>query len=130
MAGTASWRVVVVDDIPEMRLLTSLLWLDPNFDVVGEGNDGHSAIEVVAQHQPDLVLLDWWMPGLDGLAALPEIRRQAPEAVVVLTCAAPPSDMQDWAIEAGADGFYSKDPRTADRVVHDLKRLMTIRQAE
>lgn len=126
-----AWRVVVVDDSADMRwLLSALLSLDPDFEVVGEGSDGLAAISVVGHHQPDLVLLDWWMPGVDGLAALPEIRKQAPQAAVVLTSASPASEMQDWAFEAGADGFYKKDPRTADRAAHDLKKLMAARQPQ
>ena len=123
-----AWRVVVVDDVAQMRwLLTSLLSLDSDFDVVGEGSDGLAAIDVVTEQQPDVVLLDWWMPGVDGLAALPEIRRLAPRAIVVLMSASPPSEMQSWATEVGADGFYNKDPHTAHRVAHDLRNLMTAR---
>src|ERR671936_2306450 len=82
-------RILIVDDHPLTREALSSL-LDRNgFAVAGEAADGEEAIELARRLQPELVLLDLSMPGLDGLGALPRIRDAAPACeVVVLTASA------------------------------------------
>jgi len=66
---------VVADDLPDARELTRLtLERTGRFQVVGEAGDGAEAIDMVARHRPDLLLLDLAMPRVDGLRALPAIR--------------------------------------------------------
>jgi DNA-binding NarL/FixJ family response regulator len=78
--------VVVVDDEPGLRnLLVMLLERDGGFDVVAEAGDGVEAIEAVAQHDPDLLLLDLGLPRMDGLEVLAELQRRPRPTVVVLT---------------------------------------------
>jgi CheY-like chemotaxis protein len=102
-------RVVVVDDIDDMRLLLRLQFeRDPRFEVVGEAADGEEAIEVVADLQPDLVVLDRMMPKLGGLEATPEIRRRAPSAAIVLYTAANDAGTHQAALAAGALGVVEK----------------------
>ena len=75
-----SERILIVDDHPLTRdALASLLGAG-GFDVVGEAADGAAALELAHSLQPDLVLLDLSMPGLDGLSALPRLRAAAPGA--------------------------------------------------
>ena len=79
-------RVLVVDDHPLTREALSALLRAQGFDLAGLAADGEEAIAVAAEAQPDLVLLDLTMPGLDGLGALPRLREVAPDCeVVVLT---------------------------------------------
>jgi CheY-like chemotaxis protein len=104
VSGTADqWRVLVVDDEPDIRLLIRLLLRqDKRFTVVGEASDGESAVEMAAAHQPDFVLLDVAMPGLNGWAALPQIRESVPGCRVVMCSAASPEDHQQHIDEADA----------------------------
>jgi CheY-like chemotaxis protein len=78
--------VVVVDDEPGLRgLLLILLERDGGFDVVAEAADGVEAIEAVAQHDPDLLLLDLGLPRMDGLEVLAALQGRPRPTTVVLT---------------------------------------------
>jgi DNA-binding NarL/FixJ family response regulator len=80
-------RVLVVDDHPVVRGgLVGWLAAQPDLDVVGEAADGLEALAAVAEHRPDVVLMDLRMPGGGGLPATTAIAATQPEtAVVVLT---------------------------------------------
>ena len=82
-------RVVVVDDVPELRELAGRALGRHGHEVVGEAGDGREAIEVVASLRPDVVLLDVRMPNMTGLEALPIITRLAPDAKVVVVNSLP-----------------------------------------
>ena len=74
-------RVALADDDEDIRLLLRLAFeADDRFDVVGEAADGAGAIALAADTDPDVLVLDRQMPVLDGVAALPEIRRRAPRS--------------------------------------------------
>jgi DNA-binding NarL/FixJ family response regulator len=102
-------RVVVCDDAPALRaLLRTSLELDGRAEVVGEAADGERAIALAAALRPDVVLLDIQMPGVDGLTALPRIRRAAPDTqVIVLSgCDAPATSAR--ALALGARRYVEK----------------------
>ena len=110
-------RVLVVDDQELVRSgFCVILDTVDGIEVVGEAGNGEAAVAAVAAHQPDVVLMDIRMPGMDGLEATRLITRQSPAApkVVMLTT----FDLDDYvyeALRAGASGFLLKDsPR------HDL----------
>lgn len=113
MAGE-SIRVLVADDQAAVREgLATLLDLTPGIEVVGEARDGEQAVQLVAEHGPDVVLMDLHMPGTDGIAATERISREHPDTrVVVLTTYADDASIQG-ALRAGALGYLTKD---ADRV--------------
>lgn len=78
-------EVYLCDDVPELRkLLRIVLEEDSDLHVVGEAGDAETGIEEIAELQPHVVLLDLSMPGLDGLEALPLIRRAAPDTAVIV----------------------------------------------
>ncbi len=113
-------RVLVVDDHPLTRdALTSLL-AQGGFDVVGEAADGAEALELAERHQPDLVLLDLSMPGVDGLAALPQIRTAAPTCEVVVLTASGTEENLLAAVRGGAAGYLLKS-EPPDRIVAFLR---------
>ena len=71
------YRIVIAEDHTILREgLKSLLRADPDFDVVGEAEDGRDAIRCVQTHSPDLVLMDLSMPRMNGLDAIKEIKKQ------------------------------------------------------
>jgi CheY-like chemotaxis protein len=124
------WRVVVVDDDSQMRSLVSdVLSADGDFRVVGAAGDGAAGVEITSRQQPDLVLLDWQMPVLDGLAALPQLRRVAPDATIVVLSGAPPEQVREKAMAAGADAFRSKSPDMPGGLAAEMRRLLGDRLA-
>ena len=108
-----SIRVLVADDQAAVREgLATLLDLTPGIEVVGQARDGAQALELVAEHGPDVVLMDLHMPGMDGIAATERIAAEHPGTrVVVLTTYADDGSIQG-ALRAGALGYLTKD---ADR---------------
>ena len=103
-----SVRVLVVDDHPLTQSALGGLLEQNAFSVVGEAQDGAEAVSRARELQPDLVLLDLSMPGLDGLAALPELRAAAPQAEVVVLTASGTEDNLLSAIRGGAAGYLLK----------------------
>jgi DNA-binding NarL/FixJ family response regulator len=101
-------RVLIVDDHPLTREALASLLAQHDFDVVAQASDGSEAIERAAEQQPDLVLLDLTMPGLDGLVALPRIREAAPACEVVVLTASGTEENLLAAIRAGAAGYLLK----------------------
>lgn len=108
-ADTEFFSVVVVDDdAPLRRLVTHLLHTDGGFRVVGEADDGHHAIDVVTDAQPDIVLLDLNLPGLDGRAALPTIARAAPQSMITVLSAISADDEAATMFGVGAFAYLEK----------------------
>jgi DNA-binding NarL/FixJ family response regulator len=103
-------RVVVADDQQAVREgLVALLGLLDDVDVVASAGNGREAVDTLAVHPADVVLMDLRMPGLDGIAATRLIRRDHPgTAVVVLTTYADDASIAD-ALRAGARGYLTKN---------------------
>src|SRR3712207_4304863 len=113
-------RVLVVDDHPLTRDALASLLVQGGFDVVGEAGDGDEALARAAELQPELVLLDLSMPGLDGLAALPRLRAAAPGCEVVVLTASGTEENLLAAIRAGAAGYLLKS-EPPERIVSFLR---------
>jgi DNA-binding NarL/FixJ family response regulator len=103
-------RVLVVDDHHVVRQgLTALLKTVPDMSVVGEGADGEQAVALYRQHRPDVMIVDLRMPKKGGVEAIAEIRREAPDArIIVLTTFDGDEDIYR-ALQAGARGYLLKD---------------------
>jgi DNA-binding NarL/FixJ family response regulator len=113
-------RILLVDDHPLTRsALSGLLW-QHGFEVVGEAEDGEQAIERAAELEPDLILLDLSMPGLDGLSALPRLREAAPNCEVVVLTASGTEENLLGAIRGGAAGYLLKS-EPPERIVGFLR---------
>lgn len=79
-------RVLVVEDSPTARKLAVLLLeQDPEIEVVGEATDGHQAVEMADQLQPDCIVMDVVMPDMDGLEATRRIMAQQPTPILIVT---------------------------------------------
>jgi len=110
-------RILVVDDDALVRAgLSMLLAGAADIVIVGEATDGSEVAQAVAEHHPDIVLMDIRMPGMDGLAATELLRARdgAPEVIVLTTFEA--DDYVLRALRAGASGFLLKDTPPADIV--------------
>jgi CheY-like chemotaxis protein len=94
-------RVMVVDDTPHvLRMLTSMLEID-GFDVVSQATGGAEAIERLEEADPDVVVMDYKMPAMDGLTAARELRSRRPDQVVVLYTAYIDAALERQAAEVG-----------------------------
>jgi signal transduction histidine kinase/DNA-binding NarL/FixJ family response regulator len=108
VANTRALRVVIIDDTPDLRELLRIALTRGGFDVVGEAGDGSKGIDVVRSHRPDVVLLDLAMPVMDGIEALPSIRRLCPDAKIIVLSGFGAQQMSARAVAAGADGYVQK----------------------
>jgi DNA-binding NarL/FixJ family response regulator len=113
-------RILLVDDHPLTRSALSGLLMQHGFDVVGEADDGGVAVVRAAELEPDLILLDLSMPGVDGLTALPRLREAAPQCEVVVLTASGTEENLLGAIRAGAAGYLLKS-EPPERIVGFLR---------
>ncbi len=101
-------RVVIVDDTLDLRELLRIALTRGGMEVVGEAGDGLAGIEEVRAQRPDVVLLDLSMPVMDGLEALPRIRRLVPDAKIIVLSGFGATQMSERALATGADGYLQK----------------------
>ncbi|MFD0143464.1 MULTISPECIES: response regulator [unclassified Streptomyces] len=110
-------RVVIADDEPLIRAgIRMILTSDADIEVVAEAADGRQAVEEARAHAADVVLLDIQMPVLDGLSALPELRRAAPSARVIVLTTFGERENVLRALEHGGAGFLLKDTAPAELI--------------
>ena len=102
-------RVVIADDDVEARnLIGFILSQDPGVLLVGEAVDGDSAIILVRQAEPDLVVMDVMMPGVGGLEATRRIKREWPDTRVLVLTNLTDDETRRSAFVNGADSFLAK----------------------
>ena len=120
-------KILVVDDVPQnVRLLEAVLV--PRGYQVLTANDGISALELVEAEQPDLILLDVMMPGLDGYAVCTHLRENDATAVLpVIMVTSSIGQEKTKAIEAGADDFIPK-PFNHDELLTRVRSLLRIKR--
>ena len=115
--GAGVIRVLIADDHAVVRQgLRTYLELQEDVEVVAEAADGEAAVRAAERLAPDVVLLDLAMPRLDGVAALRELREQAPDARVLVLTSFGEDDRLFAALRAGAAGFLLKDTEPAELV--------------
>jgi DNA-binding NarL/FixJ family response regulator len=103
----ARLRVIVADDNPAfLRELTSLLAVE--FDVVATAADGQSALDLIRRYQPDLVVLDLQMPGLNGIEATRELAKHPQSPRVVVCSVETDPEVVEAARQAGAIAYVFK----------------------
>ena len=104
-------RVVIADDHPVVRkgLCMTLEEFAEEIELVGEAADGAAAVKLVEEVQPDVVLMDIRMPGMDGLEALERIRASAPRIAVVILTTYNEDAFLLRGLQAGACGYLLKD---------------------
>ncbi len=124
MNGTAAIRVLIVDDDSLVRqMLTQMLTIHPEIEVVGQASTGDEALSNVAKLQPNIVVMDIRMPRMDGIAATREIKLQYPHVNVIgLTEYAEGYDA-DALRRAGALGVYHKSKAT-EELYKAIKRIV------
>ena len=102
-------RIVIAEDHTILREgLRALLTSDPEFDVVGEAEDGLDAIKSVKSLTPDVVIMDLSMPKMNGVAAIKEIKRITPDTKIVVLTVHKNEEYILAAFQAGSDGYVLK----------------------
>jgi NarL family two-component system response regulator LiaR len=122
---TETIRVLIADDYPLVRdSLRALIETEPGMDVVGEAADGVEAALKARSLQPDVILLDLVMPRQDGIAAIGEIKRENPEARILVLTSFAEDDKVFPAIKTGAQGYLLKDssPQQLLEAIRDVHR--------
>jgi CheY-like chemotaxis protein len=101
-------RVVVVDDVAEIRKVLGLLLAASGHQVVAEAADGRMGVSVVLRHAPDLVIMDWQMPEMDGVQATRRICAQSPGMRIIAFSSAGDPGIRAAFLEAGAIAYHDK----------------------
>ena len=108
-------RIVIADDHPMMLDGTrGALERCEDFEIVGEAHSGSEVLPVVGRTDPDVVLLDMRMPGMDGLACLERIRQRHPQVKVVMLSAINEPEQITAALKRGASGYIVKSVNPLD----------------
>jgi DNA-binding NarL/FixJ family response regulator len=111
--GKAKIRIVVADDHPIFRDgLCKLLALEEDFEVVAQAQDGRQVLEVLQQFEPDILLLDLKMPGLDGLATLQRLQAVKNKTRVIVLTASDDKNEFVQAMKLGTSGIVLKQTAT------------------
>jgi len=108
--------VLIVDDHPTFRSFARDLLQSEGFDVVGEAEDGTSALAAAGELRPEVVLLDVQLPDLSGFEVSQKLKADGVEAVVVLVSSRSASDYGDLIETSGAAGFVPKAELSGDAV--------------
>ena len=110
-------RVVVADDHPIVRQgVVALLGDEPDIEVVADVADGRAAVSAVLAEDPDVILMDLRMPGMDGVEATGAVRERRPDVAVLVVTTYDTDEAIVRAVEAGAAGYMLKDSPTEDLV--------------
>ena len=120
-----SISVLVADDHAIVRKgICALLATEPDIEVVGEAKDGRDAVEEARRLQPDVILMDLVMPGMDGLEAIRHITAHQPETRILVLTSFAGDDKVFPAIRAGALGYLLKDsgPEELVQAIHQVYR--------
>ncbi len=121
--GKPHIRIVVADDHPIFRDgLCRLLALEEDFEVVAQAEDGRQVLDVLQQFDPDILLLDLKMPGLDGLATLQRLQAAKNQTRVIVLTAADDKNEFVQAMKLGASGIVLKQTAT-DLLIKSIRKV-------
>jgi DNA-binding NarL/FixJ family response regulator len=116
-------RILIAEDHALVRAgLQALLSQDPEFEIVGEADNGRDAVRAVGELRPHVVLMDLSMPGMNGMEAILDIKRRYPGVRVVVLTLHKTEEFVLASLRAGADGYILKEatPRELRLAVHTV----------
>lgn len=108
---------LIVDDHPVIRMAVRMLLERNGLEVVGEADNGVDAVQMVRQHEPDVVILDIGIPRLDGLNVISRIRSLGLDSHVLVLTSLPAEGFCQRCLQAGARGFVSKEEDLQNLVI-------------
>lgn len=110
--------ILLIDDHPMLRNgVKQLISLEPSLKVIGEAGDGKLGIQIAEEQDPDLILLDLNMPGMNGFETLDELRKRELSGRIILFTVSNYSDDLVNALKRGADGYLLKDMEPEQLIV-------------
>lgn len=117
-------KILVVDDNPMMRFgLRGSLSSEPGFEVIGEAANGAEALAFVRTHRPDVITMDYKMPGDNGVVTTENILREFPDANIILISVFD-SEEDIWkAVQAGVKGYLTKTAGDVDELIAAVKTV-------
>ena len=127
MSEAAHLSFLVVDDEPLIREMLNDILTDLEFNVIGQANNGASAIEKAALLKPDVVFLDINMPEISGLDALASIKTRNKDIIVIMVTANSDTSTVQQAVRTGADGYILK-PFNANQIIRAVEKAITKRK--
>jgi DNA-binding NarL/FixJ family response regulator len=124
MSAETSLRVIIADDDAFARRVIKGALQAVDVTVVAEATNGDEAVELSLHYEPDVVVMDAVMPGLDGILAIRRILRAHPDQLVVVLTGGGDDELGLLALRAGAVGFLSKDADvdTLPRALRGVRR--------
>ena len=122
MDASLPWKVVLIDDEADIREVTTLALEDSGFQVATAEN-GPSGVEVCAQFQPQIVITDVRMPGMNGIQVLESVKRQWPEMEVIVATAFGEMELAIQALHLDASDFIAKP-------IHDTALQLALKRAQ
>ncbi len=103
-------KIMLVDDHSVVRSgLSAFLSVNPDFELVGEAENGEQAVSRAAKFQPEVILMDLMMPVMDGVAATAEIKKQNPKIQIIALTSFQEDELVQNALKAGAIGYLMKN---------------------
>lgn len=120
-------KILIVEDNASMRSLLSTLFKSQGHTVVGELDNGNTLHDDIHRLRPQVVCLDYELPGKDGLALLKEISTDYPDIDVVFMTGSEDSEIEKQAADAGAAGFLRK-PFGQKQIIDELQQISALRQ--
>jgi DNA-binding NarL/FixJ family response regulator len=122
--GDTVVELIVIDDHDLVRLgLVRLLSDVDGIRVVAEGDSGEKAVELAKKYEPDVMLMDVRMPGMDGIEATKKIQRFLPDIKIIAVTACGDDPFPSRLLQAGASGYLTKGAST-DEMVQAIKTVM------
>ena len=120
-------KILIVEDNTSMRSLLSTLFKSQGHTVVGELDNGNSVLDDIHRLRPQVVCLDYHLPGKNGLALLKEISTDYPDIDVVFMTGSEDNEIEKQAADAGAAGFLRK-PFGQKQIIDELQQISALRQ--
>jgi len=116
--------ILIADDASFMRGTLKYIAESTHHEVVGTAKEGKEALEMYTKLKPDLVFLDILMEGIDGITTLKAIRKQDPEAKVVMVTALGQENKQQEARQLGASGYIRK-PFKQEEITDEIDKVLS-----
>jgi pilus assembly protein CpaE len=121
-------RILIVDDIAESRdNVAKLLRFEPDVDVVGVADNGEQALELCERLEPNIVLMDVNMPGMDGITATTRITSRFPNTAVIMMSVQNEPEFLRKSMMAGAREFLAK-PFSLDDLIESIRHVNQLSQ--
>ena len=121
VAATRRIRAIVVDDDPALREAVRDALQQAGVIVIAQAADGREGVELAWHYKPDVVVLDVFMPGIDGVTAMQRIHQRLPDACCIMLSVSADSELGVLALRSGAAGFLTKGSISPGRLVQIIR---------